>query len=85
MDWLTSTLFKTQHAEDTTIQEATERILKELVGDTELLSAIRLRYSRERIDLFIAHGLQVEVDALEEEPVESEVVEGVETETEEVL
>ena len=37
------------------------------------------------IDLFIAHGLQVEVDVLEEEPVESEVVEGVETETEEVL
>ena len=85
LDWLTTTLFKTQHAEDATIQEATERILKELVGDTELLSGVRLRYSREMIDLFIAHGLQVEVDVLEEEPVESEVVEGVETETEEVL
>ena len=85
LDWLTGTLLKTQHAESAEIQETTERILNELVADTELLDAVRLKYSREMIDLFIAHGLSVEVDALEEEPQESEVVEEVETETEEVL
>ena len=84
MDWLTTTLFKTQHAEDATIREATERILKELVADTELLSGVRLGYSREMIDLFIAHGLRVEVDVLEE-PVEPEVSEEVEMAAEEVL
>ena len=84
LDWLTGILFKTQHAEDATIREATERILKELVADTELLSGVRLGYSREMIDLFIAHGLRVEVDVLEE-PVEPEVSEEVEMAAEEVL
>lgn len=88
LDWLTATLLKTQYAENAKIKETTERILKELVANEELLTAIRLKYSQDIIDLFIAHGLQCEVDTLEEALVEPEVAEEeleTESEREEVL
>lgn len=83
LDWLVNTLVKVSHIEDENLKTVSEKILKELVVSEELLANVRLRYTREAVDLFIAHGLRCEVDAQTNESSaeeESSSEEGVATE-----